>query len=118
MFGAGIRVGGRLRAHLEWYRVDRDEFEDSGGGFSDLQFQAGVLEIGLGALVLGFKAISVDQDLNGRRYKSDVRVYDVALAPLLGLAIGVHVERSAEEDEGTGVESIDRLTALTLAYQF
>ena len=95
--GAGIRYGGRVRIHPEYYMVDRDPFEENGTKFSEVKAQAGVAEIGLGPLALGFRAAHNEERSIGSHIKTDAQVYDVAWAPMLGLAIGVRFESAVEQ---------------------
>jgi len=118
MYGAGIRVGGKFRVHLEVYGVDRDAYEFEGSQFGDSETTAGVAEVGWGPIVAGVRVISVNANTFGLDSKTQTQIYDVAWAPLLGLALGVHVERSELELDQSGAKTDTRLTALTLAYQF
>ena len=118
MVGAGVRLGGPVLVHAEYYVINRDPYKISGFKIDESESQVGVLELGALNFILGYRVTNTTITNAGVETKLTVQSADFAWAPEEGFTVGIHVEDAELEDDATGVVTTADVTALTVTLQF
>ena len=117
MVGAGVRLGGAVLVHAEYYVINRDPYKISGIEFNEKESQVGVLELGALNFVLGYRLTNTTITDAGVETKLTVQSADLAWAPEEGFTVGIHVEDAEQKDDAGNITTTD-VTAITITFQF
>ncbi|MBI3992512.1 MAG: hypothetical protein HY342_04510 [Candidatus Lambdaproteobacteria bacterium] len=117
-YGVAFRNEGELRMHLEYYKNDKDPLDFGNGPDSEEHSGTGVLELGWGSFVLGYRLFDRDRDEAGVNKKFVGATASVGWVSQSGLAILLHGHRGTST-QGAGSDPLNNeYQAVSVAWAF
>ena len=115
-YGVGIRTGGTILTHFEYYVVDKTKFANStlnGGHETD---RTAVAELNLGGFLLAYSTTHYEFDTSS----ADTDTADIGYAPYTGLTIVLHGEVTKGKDPTATLypSTTTTRTGLAITYLF
>jgi hypothetical protein len=123
-YGVGIRTGGAVLTHLEYYVVDKQKYADrtspllvaANFGSGHETSRTGVAEFNFRGLLLGYSTTHTELDTGGPTVDSDIA--DIGWAPYTGLTVVAHAQVSKFKSPSPAFTLTGSLYAVTVTYLF
>jgi len=115
-FGVGFRRGGSFNVHAEYYSFYRAPYKINGGYRAKDQADVGVLELGLGSLVAGYRAFRYENKSDSE--KSDGQQVSLAWAPASGFTLGAHLATSTDKNADGSKKADEEVRTISVGWQF
>lgn len=120
IYGVGIRRGGPVTFHIEYYTVHREPYEFGTAKKEDVTAGVGVAELNWAGVLVGYRGFALESKDTGSKEKTTGAQYTLGWAPASGFAILAHLITADVKDDssGTAVTIKKETRSASVVYQF